>query len=204
MGRQKTFSDDEVLEGVADVFAANGFKGTSVQMLADACGLGKQSLYNSFGDKQNLYLKALDCSAARYASVVNEMDRAPDGRSAIRLFFERVLGSCVSQDPAEQACIVSAGLLEGVADPRISEALRGKWAYSHDVLRTAVRRGQADGSIASADDPGELADVLMALMGGLRINARAVEDPKRLQKTLARVLSVLDTAPAPSRKKQPR
>ncbi|MBC7940790.1 MAG: helix-turn-helix transcriptional regulator, partial [Chitinophagaceae bacterium] len=76
MGRQRLFSDDEVIEGVADLFAARGFKGTSVQMLADACGLGKQSLYNSFGDKQTLYLKALDCASARFGAVVDEMARA--------------------------------------------------------------------------------------------------------------------------------
>jgi TetR/AcrR family transcriptional repressor of nem operon len=192
MGRQKSFSDDEVIEGVADVFAVHGFKGTSVQMLSEASGLGKQSLYNSFGDKQGLYLKALDCAAARFGSVADEMARAPDGRRAIHVFFERLLCHCLSADAAEHACMVSTGLLEGVAQPRIAHALRSKWAASHGLLRGAVQRGQADGSIGSREDAQALADLLMALMGGLRISARAVDDPLRLQDTIARVLSLLD------------
>ncbi|MBC7799426.1 MAG: TetR/AcrR family transcriptional regulator [Gemmatimonadaceae bacterium] len=190
------FSDDEVIEGVADVFAARGFKGTSVQMLADASGLGKQSLYNSFGDKQTLYLKALDCASARFGAVVDEMARAPDGRRAIDLFFERLLCQCLSADPAEHACIVSAGLLEGLSEAPIADALRSKWASSHALLEAIVRRGQADGSVGASDPPAELADLLMALMGGLRVSARAVPDPTRLHKTIGRALSLLDTASA--------
>ncbi len=180
------------MEGVADLFAAHGFNGTSVQMLSDASGLGKQSLYNSFGDKQALYLKAIDCAAARFGLVAADMARAPDGRDAIRVFFERVLGQCVSADLAEQACMVSAGLLEGLADPAINDALRSKWACSHALLAEAVQRGQADGSIRSKEPAFDLADLLMVLLGGLRVSARAVTDPTRLQNAIDKALSLLD------------
>lgn len=203
MGRPKQFSDDEVVAGVAAVFSVHGFNGTSVQMLADACSLGKQSLYNSFGDKQTLYLKALDCAAARFGAVAAEMTAAAHGRASIHLFFDFVLGQCGSADPSEQACIVSSGLLEGLQEPSIVEALRSKWERSHALLEAAVRRGQADGSITTEDAPDGLADLLMALMGGLRVSARAIDDPERLSHSINRALSLLD-APRKARPRKPR
>jgi TetR/AcrR family transcriptional regulator, transcriptional repressor for nem operon len=194
MGRPRNFSDDEVIDGLTDVFSAHGYQATSVQMLVEASGLGKQSLYNSFGDKKALYLKALDCASARFGTVALQMDEAPDGRRAVAVFFEQLLQLCLSPDPAEHACVVSTGLLEEVADPDIGKALRDKWAASHRLLLRAVKRGQADGSVVNPDAATELADVLMALMSGLRVSARALKSPARLSATIARVLAVLDDA----------
>jgi TetR/AcrR family transcriptional repressor of nem operon len=199
MGRPKAFSEDDVMQGVADVFSAHGFKGTSMQMLVDTSGLGKQSLYNSFGDKQALYLKALDCATTRFGSVSQLMAQAPNGRSAVQLFFDQVLSQCASAEPTERACIVSSGLLEGVSERPIAQALRAKWAATHALLQGAIRRGQKDGSIAASDPADELAELLMTLMAGLRVSARAYTNPSALGKAVARVLALLD---APAREEQ--
>lgn len=195
MGRPKAFSEDDVMQGVADVFSTHGFKGTSVQMLVDASGLGKQSLYNCFGDKQTLYLKALDCATGRFGSVAQLMAQAPNGRRAVDLFFEQILSQCASAEPTEQACIVSSGLLEGVSEQPIAQALRAKWSATQALLQGAVHRGQKDGSIAASDPADELAELLMTLMAGLRVSARACTNPSALGKAAARVLALLD-APA--------
>lgn len=191
MGRTKLFTDEEVLDSVADVFSAHGYGGTSISMLTDATGLGKQSLYNSFGDKQSLYLKAIDCATSRYVQVKNVMDAAPDGYAAIQRFFDAILQACTSSDPAEHSCIVSAGLLEGIDDDEINQTLCSKWAASHGVLLAAIKRGQADGSITTKDSATELADYLMTLISGLRVTRRAVHQLVRLRKTMHRGLAVL-------------
>jgi TetR/AcrR family transcriptional regulator, transcriptional repressor for nem operon len=191
MGRTKLFTDQEVMDSVADVFATHGYGGTSISMLTDATGLGKQSLYNSFGDKQSLYLKAIDCSAARYARVTRAMDGAPNGFAAIQRFFDSLLQACASADPAEHSCIVSAGLLEGIDDDAINQTLCSKWAASHNMLLAAIKRGQADGSITAKDPPTELADYLMTLTSGLRVTRRAVHQLARLRKTVQRGLAIL-------------
>jgi len=192
MAREKQFNDADVLESAADVFAAHGFQGTSLAMLLEATGLGKQSLYNAFGDKRELYLQALECAAARYAAVTDAMARAADGRAAVAVFFDHVIGNCASIDPAKKSCIVSAGLLEGIADEAIALRLRAKWLDSHEVLRAAIERGQKDGSIRNRGSSAALADLLLSVMGGLRVSARAEFGRERLQRTVALALSLLD------------
>lgn len=193
MARERAFDEDQVLQAAADVFAVHGYGNTSLAMLLDATGVGKQSLYNSFGDKRSLYLKAVACSAERWHGVQQAMLAAATGRAAVSLFFERLLSQCSSDDPAERSCVVSAGLLEGIDDALVQSELRAKWAASREMLREALERGQRDGSIASREPSALLADLAMNLMSGLRVAARAGTDAARLAHTARLGLSVLDT-----------
>lgn len=199
MAREKQFNDAEVLEGAADVFTRHGYQGTSLAMLLEATGLGKQSLYNTFGDKRALYLKAVECAAARYAGLQAKMQAASTGRAAIDAFFEQLVGGCASADVGRKSCIVSAGLLEGVEDDAIQARLREKWLGTHELLRAAVERGQKDGSIRHPAPSAALADLLVSLMGGLRVHARADVPGARLKEAVAIALSLLDQ-PAPAAK----
>jgi TetR/AcrR family transcriptional regulator, transcriptional repressor for nem operon len=192
MSRERNFSVPEVIDRVADVFAEHGYGGASVAMLTDATGLGKQSLYNAFGNKEALYLQAIDCAAARFGAVAGTMQKAADGRAAINAFFATLVTHCASDDPAARSCIVSAGLLEGIDEPAVRLALQAKWGSTHELLRAAIERGQRDGSIASAAPSAALADLLMSLMSGLRVSARADADRARLASTVALGLRVLD------------
>lgn len=192
MARERQFSDSAVLESAADLFASHGYQGTSLAMLLDATGLGKQSLYNSFGDKRELYLKAVDCAGSRYSAVQRQMELAASGRDAIAVFFDQLVGHCSSTDPARKSCIVSAGLLEGVDDEVIASRLRDKFLGTHELLRAAVERGQKDGSIRNSTASAALADLLLSVMGGLRVSARAEFDGARLRRTVALALSMLD------------
>ena len=192
MPREKLFNDAAVLERAADLFAAHGYQGTSLAMLLNATGLGKQSLYNCFGDKRALYLKAVECAPARYVSVQARMTAAPTGRAAIVVFFDQLIVLCASSDPARKSCIVSAGLLEGIDDEAISHELRDRWLGTHEVLRAAIERGQKDGSIRNAEPSAALADLLLSVMGGLRVSARAQVDPGRLKHTVELALAMLD------------
>jgi TetR/AcrR family transcriptional repressor of nem operon len=193
MAREKQFSETQVLEEVADLFTSHGYQGTSLAMLLDATGLGKQSLYNCFGDKRALYLKSLDCATARYEAVHAQMQAAATGRAAVEVFFDHVVGKCDSAEAADKSCIVAAGLLEAVDDALILQTLRTKWAASHEVLRAAVERGQKDGSVRNAAPSAALADLLLALMAGLRVNARSGFGAARLQRSVDLALTVLDS-----------
>jgi TetR/AcrR family transcriptional repressor of nem operon len=192
MTRERQFSEAAVLERAADLFAAHGYQGTSLAMLLDATGLGKQSLYNAFGDKRELYLQALDCAVTRFAAVQAKMARAPNGRAAVASFFEHLVGHCASTDPARRSCIVSAGLLEGIEDELVARHLREKWSGTHELLRATVERGQKDGSIASRAASADLADLLLSVMAGLRVSARAAFDGPRLRRTASLALALLD------------
>jgi AcrR family transcriptional regulator len=57
--RPKEFDREEALRRAIRVFWENGFAGTSTDDLVRAMGIGRQSLYDTFGDKRGLFLAAL-------------------------------------------------------------------------------------------------------------------------------------------------
>lgn len=195
MSRGKSFSPAATLEMVANVFVERGYEATSLAQLETASGLGKQSLYNTFGDKKAMYLGAVECAASRWSGVRSLMQAAPDGRQALQVFFDHLVQDCASGDVQRQSCIVSAGLLEGIDDEDIQARLRAKWQGTHALLKTSAARGQADGSIANAAKPQDLADHLMTAMSGLRVMARTQPGAARLKRIVAQALSVLDAGP---------
>lgn len=191
MARPKLFDEQEVRDSIADVFTSHGFGGTSVSLLTEAAGMGKQSLYNSFGDKRDLYLQSLDCASARMAEIKQAMVASPSGFDAIDTFFRGVLCACSNPDPARHTCIVSAGLMEAIDDPVISESLKLKWRGTYALMFEALERGQLDGSVRKDISADTLGNLLMSLMSGLRVTARVVEDQAALQLMIETGLGVL-------------
>jgi TetR/AcrR family transcriptional repressor of nem operon len=194
MPRERCFSEPEVLDRLTDVFSSHGYTGTSLALLQEATGLGRQSLYNTFGDKQSMYLQAIDCAVQRAAGMAAAMQAAQHGRAAVALYFSTIVQSCASTDPAQKSCIVTSGLLEGLDEAPLNWALTSRWQATHELLRSAVERGQRDGSIANPAPSAELAELMIALTSGLRVAARAGRSRAQMERLVALALGVLDTA----------
>jgi TetR/AcrR family transcriptional regulator, transcriptional repressor for nem operon len=191
MPRHRDFSENEVVELAASAFSAHGFNGTSMNLLADATGLGKQSLYNAFGDKQALYLQSIDCAVAKFSQMCHAMHTKQTGYEAIEEFFNTLVLACNHPDPSIHQCIVTSGLLESVDDANIRLTLQKKWQASHEALRSTIERGQRDGSIATTHTSSHLADVLMSMVSGLRVSARVDSSAARMKRSVQVLLGCL-------------
>lgn len=192
MPRERDFSESEALNRLTDVFCTHGYASTSLALLQEATGLGKQSLYNTFGDKQSMYLQAINCAVQRGARHIAAMQAAENGRAALALYFDAVVQTCASANPAEKSCIVTSGLLEGVDEAALTLALTRRWHAAHELLRSAIERGQRDGSIVNQAPSAELAELLAALIGGLRVAARVGRSRVQMERLVALSLGVLD------------
>lgn len=192
MPRERSFSEPEVIERLADVFTTHGFGGTSMTLLQEATGLGKQSLYNAFGDKAALYRLAVEGAVGRFAACLPAAQAAADGRTALAMLFEHLIRDCRSDEPALQRCIVTSGLLEDLDDASLRSLLEHKWLATHEFVRGQVERGQRDGSIANRLPATQLADQMMLAVSGLRVMARVPGAAERMEHSVAAQLSLLD------------
>ena len=100
-----------------DVFWQRGYTATSVEHLSNAMGINRFSLYDTFGDKRDLYVRALD----RYIDTVQKELEAPleqgKGLEAIHAFFAN-LGDRLAGDMAGKGCFVHNASIEfAIQDP---------------------------------------------------------------------------------------
>src|SRR5712692_11429413 len=112
MPRPRSFDEDAVLDQAVQLFWERGYEGTSLADLETHIGLGRQSLYNAFGDKQTLFLKALErYQRAVMEKVLAHLNASGAGLDAIRAFFKATVESLTAAGP-RRACLVANTILE--------------------------------------------------------------------------------------------
>ncbi|MGI4812191.1 MAG: TetR/AcrR family transcriptional regulator, partial [Janthinobacterium lividum] len=72
MGRHRQFDEGEALEAALSVFWQKGYEGASFEDLTQATGVARPGLYSAFGNKEALFIKALDLYDAKYMGFMNE------------------------------------------------------------------------------------------------------------------------------------
>jgi AcrR family transcriptional regulator len=173
MARPREFNRDTALEQARLVFWAKGYAGTSTDDLVKAMGIGRQSLYNAFGDKWQLYVEALADYQQRSTS--SHAQRLQASASALQGIRDMLDGLAVDND-AQRAlgCMGVGSACEfGSAEPQLS-ALRAKSStYLHSRLLKRIREGQAAGEIDPSLSATEAANYLMMSMTGMQVAARS-------------------------------
>jgi TetR/AcrR family transcriptional repressor of nem operon len=152
MARPKSFDADAVLDQAVQLFWERGYEGTSLADLEAHLGLGRQSLYNTFGDKHALFLKALDRYRREVAETGLARLTAPNaGLDAIRAFLHWGVESLTAPG-SRRGCLVTNTISERASqDP---DALL-RCNQSRDVLERSFRR-----ALVHAKERGELPECL--------------------------------------------
>ena len=78
MPRPRTFDEADVVARARKAFAETGYAGTSLDTLLEATGLARQSLYNAFGGKKELFMRAFLSDAAEAVDAVESIRHGSD------------------------------------------------------------------------------------------------------------------------------
>ncbi|WP_026221410.1 TetR/AcrR family transcriptional regulator [Ancylobacter sp. FA202] len=173
MGRPRSFEVEEALEAALGVFWRKGFEGTSYADLVAATGVERPALYSAFGNKEALFLKALDRYASHYGNYVWE---AVALETALAV-ATRVLEGAIELNTrfADRAgCFGINGALAGSDDSEASRQALIKWrADGEAVLRDRFERAKTEGDLAANADSAVLAAYILTIAHGLAVQAKA-------------------------------
>ncbi|MEU9520255.1 TetR/AcrR family transcriptional regulator [Streptomyces sp. NPDC048224] len=185
MGRPKQFDPDVAVEQAMDVFWRKGYAGTTPQDLVDALGIGKGSLYNTFGSKHALYERALrryrDSQAAALVALIGEGGPVKARlRGALEFLVDMDLA-----DPDRRGCMaVNAAAELAATDEVATELVRRMLDRTEDAFRALIEEGRRSGEIAPDRDPVAVGSMLLNTVVGLRLMARVAEGPDRLVRVI--------------------
>jgi TetR/AcrR family transcriptional repressor of nem operon len=191
MPRPKEFDEAEVLEQALQLFRARGFKHTSFSDLTTELGVSRQSLYDTYGDKQTLYQTALKRYLDRAIDGIRRKldDPAPVREVLIALFDNIIAGSCSNGSPG---CFMVNSMVELSPHDADTRALAQTHAREIEGLFvTRLSAGQRKGEIAKSKDPVALARFLYHTLLGLSVASRALGDRESMKQTVRLALQVL-------------
>ena len=177
MARPRSFDPDQALDSAISLFSEHGYEGTSAAMLVEAMGIGRQSLYDSFGDKWQLYLAALRrYSTAEIHAHIEALRSAPRAIDGLRAMVGRVVAE------AEAPCLGVGSTCEfGESQPDITRIHETAGGLLLGAVAERVGEAQGNGDIAPDLDPGQIAGFFTASFAGIRIAARGGADPEQLR-----------------------
>lgn len=177
MARPRKFSEEQVVASAGEVFAQNGYAGTTMDDLLKATGLGKQSLYNTFGGKRELFLKALSASANDAVTAVDEALSGPDSTPLERIRAQMLkVAFALTHDKRQDSLVTKATVELGYRDSDVATSALEGFTRLEETYRQCIIDAQDSGEIDASADPHTLAAYFVAVTRGMEVLATAGVD----------------------------
>ena len=173
MARHKEFDRDSALDLALGVFWENGYGNTSTDMLLGRMQISRQSLYDTFGDKKQLYLEALKVYTEKsIAEAIRNLNKPQAPLAGI----ESMLFALASKPAKERllGCMgVNAVCEFGNSDPDVMNAMAEHGGRLMAALQDRLSEAKARGEVAGDLDESAGAMFVNSAMNAIRVSARA-------------------------------
>ncbi|MBB2903365.1 TetR/AcrR family transcriptional repressor of nem operon [Kineococcus radiotolerans] len=183
MARTKEFEPAVVLTRATATFWAKGYEYASTQDLMTAMGVGKRSMYDTFGDKHELYLKALRDYIERAEQAQDAaITSAGGGLSAVRaLLNSHVQLPADARQLAPTGCFaVNAASERGGSDAQVTDLVQRHFARCVVTIGHLLRQ-EPRWADAEAIAVHRAANAIHNAWIGLRVLARAGAGPGHMR-----------------------
>ena len=176
----RQFDEDALLEAALASFWRNGFGATSMIDVAEATGVQRGSLYNAYGDKERLFLRAYERYAEGFLDFVRQTLSNPDPAAAMTALFKGVIAH-MSEGAPSRGCLTTKTVIElplpGKAiEARVRRLIDDLTALIRDALSTPAARRRL------SCEPEIAADLAVTFTRGLAVMERAYRNPRHLEK----------------------
>lgn len=194
MARTKEFDPDAALQAALELFWRRGYEATSMSDLVEHLGIGRASLYATFGSKHELYLKALErYEDARRPDFVRELNQPGPALPAVRSLVRRFAAESGDAELRLHGCFITNTAAElAPHDATAARRVERNWDGLETALHSTLVRAQAQGELSEGRDPLTLARMLLVLMQGFRVVGKASSDPARVRDAAEQALALLD------------
>lgn len=181
MGRSREFDDGEVLERATRLFWERGYDTVSIQDIEAGTGIGRGSLYNAYGDKEGLFLAALEGYVARYAATpFAHLDHADVGEGIRRMLHAIVARMDDPRNP--RGCLLTNTTLAATrSGSRIEARVAAAVAEMEQLLENAIERARRERQIPARTDAKALARFYAAVAQSLGLEHKLSGDRSTLE-----------------------
>ncbi|GAB3902846.1 TetR/AcrR family transcriptional regulator [Mucilaginibacter boryungensis] len=192
MARTKDFNEEEVLKKAVCLFWDKGYNGTSMQDLVDGLGISRSSLYDTFGDKHQLYLKALETYQQGYGQQLCALiGKAPSAKAAIRELLELVARDLLGDKQRKGCFVVNAGIEMASHDKEVNGMICQSEQQLEQAFLKVIQNGQQSGELDKKQDAQAIARFFNNTVKGMQVSVKSTSNARFFQDIIDTALSVL-------------
>lgn len=185
-GRPRVFDVQEALARALELFWKHGYEGTSLAMLTSAMGINTPSLYSAFGNKEQLFRRALAFYLESPASYMTAALAQPTARGVAEQVLKGSIELATHPDhPAGGCLLVRGAIATGPSSDAISRELSAVRAAGEVMMRERFERAIAEGDLAADADVAALARYVMTLNCGFSVQAAGGATRAQLEEVAA-------------------
>ena len=180
-GRVRQFDAGVALDRALEVFWARGYEGATLPELTKAMGINRPSLYAAFGNKEQLFRKALDRYQTGPMSFLTEALKEPTGRAAAEAIFSGFIHMQRNREKARGCLIVSGALASGEEAETVRQELARLRQSIVAVFRKRFERAVENGDLPKGTDCATLGRYIATVLNGLAVQVASGTTEKELR-----------------------
>ena len=191
MGRTKEFDHEQVLHAATLVFWQKGYEATSMSDLLQAMNISRSSMYETFVDKEHLYLQSIEHYKRLGEDKRSCLSNAESAKEGIRRYFDKHIDGAFNPSSPRGCLITNAIAALDAPDEQIRQIVQQRFEDLGEAFYRLLQQGQENGEIGADRDLRTLSYLLLNLNHGINIAAKVDSDRTHAEQMVQSVIDML-------------
>ena len=178
----RQFDEQRVIAIALDVFWRKGLQDATMQDLAAATGVQRGSLYNAYGDKEAIFLRAFDQYAGQFLETAGNALTRDNAAAGLLNFFDVIIANMTSGSPPRGCLTTRTALDAPISSPAVRQRVQSLLSGLERLIAKALSSGP---NKLSAIDAKRFARVVVTFTRGLAVMERGGYSRKQLKQAAA-------------------
>jgi TetR/AcrR family transcriptional repressor of nem operon len=190
MARNVEFDEHLAISRAMDVFWKKGYSGASMRDLTDAMGISASSVYNTIGDKHQLFIKCIQhYTESRMEGAIKQLNTVSSPLKAIVKFINASVYT-ITNEP--DSCLAIKSTFEmAVSDLEVQKILKADNDFTYKLIFGLVAKAIERKEVTISQDAKMLTDFIINHFTGWHESFIIHQDKARINKMAEFLISQL-------------
>lgn len=179
MARSKEFDEFVVLDKAMKLFWEQGYEKTSLSDLVEHMGIHRRSLYDTFGDKHSLFIRALDRFHHRIKNeLTSKVGQSTSAIQSLEIIFDYAING--EKENPKGCMMVNSAVELALRDGEINKKVIENFEATELFMKDIISFGQRNNEFQLKIGVDEMAEYLHTVWIGLRVMTRTSTSKEKL------------------------
>jgi AcrR family transcriptional regulator len=186
--RPREFDHEDVLRIAFDQFWRKGVRGTSLSDIARDAGVQRGSLYNAYGDKEAIFLRAFDQYAGQFLEAAGNALAQGDAAARLQNLFDMLIANMTGGSPPRGCLTTRTALDMAISSTAVRQRVQNLLGRLEQLISKAISSAPNQSTVIDAN---RLARVVVTFTRGLAVMERAGYGRKQLKESATTFVDAL-------------